>query len=146
MTISLDLSDITNQVRVVIGDVETPYLLDDSVIDFLLSENNNNVNTVSLKSLQIIVASLAKKKDEEVGDVRVKWSQLYDHYRNLLDDLTKNPSMGASLSLHYFGGTTKSEIKRVTNSPETPKRPITSGYFTDICPTQRDLNNPYNVI
>ena len=143
MGISLDLSLDRNKVRIIIGDTTNPFLLEDTVVDYILDTNSNDVDKASIEALKYIVASLSRKVDQEVGDVRVTYSQMLKNYKDLLDDLQKDPSRMANVALPIMGGTTKSEIDRVNNNSETPNYGLISGFFTDTQSSVVDTDNPY---
>lgn len=145
MTITLDpTNDPIAQVRLNIGDAETTYILDDVVIQYILDKNSDDITASSLEALRYIVSTLGKKVDEEVGDVKAKWSQLREHYKQLLSDLLRDPALTLSPVLHFFGGTSITEVNRVRNNSDSNLPPLQEGEFTTI-PTSssRDDDNGF---
>jgi len=133
MTVTIDpADDPIAQVRLTIGDAETTYILDDVVIQYILDKHSNDITASSLEALRYIVSTLGKKVDEEVGDVKVKWSQLRAHYKQLLSDLLRDPSITLTPVLHFFGGTSKTEINRVRNNSDSNLPPLQEGEFTTV--------------
>lgn len=126
MTVSCDMNNPVCRVRVAIGDAETPYLLDDAVIQYLI-DNNTTENEAILKAVQAAMTATLKHIDEKTDEAEAKWSQLYDHYRQLFTDLTTNPSFMPTVALPIFGGTSKAEMKRVHQHRDSNLPPVQAG-------------------
>lgn len=141
MTVDTDLSTPLSQVRAIIGDTEGE-LITDQTITALLLANSDNVNKTAIQCLQFIVADLAKCIREETGDVQVWYHQLYDHYRDLLDDLLTNPAQMLAPAVHLLGGTSCSEARRVNSNPDSRRIRIKEGFGTRLDLFEFD---PYNI-
>lgn len=145
MAIDGDTSDPIFQVRLIIGDVNEPYYISDDVLAFILSENSDDVYKTALQAVRYMISFFSKKFDQEVGDVRFKWSDLRKNYIELLEELTSNPSMGAKFSLHILGGTDLTEMERVRKANMNPAR-VKIGMFSDIGTSAPNvIDNPYFV-
>ena len=142
MPIDTDLSTPTSQVRLIIGDVDG-LLISDATIGALLTINDGNVNKTAIQALQAIVADLAKWTDEEVDEVKVKLSQKYDHYKDLLDMLLKDPAYLKTPISHWFGGTSKQEVDRVNNNSDSRGPGIRQGEYSSSSADCYDKNNPF---
>jgi len=130
MTIDSSLSTPRDRVRFNIGDTDES-LISNQTIDALLVINNNSEEQTTLDCLKAIVADLAKFIDQEVGDVEIELSQRYEHYRQLYDDLTKDPSKMLNKANFEFGGTSKAEANRVCSNSDSRNGGLTEGFFTD---------------
>ena len=118
------------EVLLLIGD-EDEELITADVITYILSENDDNVNLAAVAAIRYIISSLAKRIDEEVGDVKVKFSQLLDNYRKLLDDFLTNPAFSPfTVGLHKFGGVSKAKAAAVRQDPDSRGPALTEGFFT----------------
>ncbi len=142
MTITTLPDTSAHQVQLIIGDTPEDFIAE-TVIQFILDNNSDNVNAASITSLQYIIGDLSKKIDEEVGDIEVEWSQRLKHYRALLESLLKDPAFGFTPALHTFGGVSKEEIDRVRNNSDSKGSPIREGFFTNTRITRRD-NSSFN--
>ena len=144
MAIDGDTSDPIFQIRLIIGDVTEPYYISDDVLQYIY-DSTNDVYKSAIQAVTYLISYFSKKVDQEVGDVRVSFSQLLANYRALLDDLTSNPDMnGGHYAIHYLGGTMKAEVDRVNRSPLTVKHRAKIGMFSDLeeaFPSVSD--NPY---
>lgn len=142
MAIDTDLSTPLDQVRAIIGDTDGN-LITDQTINALLLANSDNINKTAIQCLQFIVADLAKRTREEVGDVEIYGNQLYEQYRDLLDDLLKDPAFMLSPALHILGGTSKSEARRVNNNPDSRRIQIEEGFTDRGSNCFADTTNPF---
>lgn len=106
--IDSDLSSELELVRLNLGDSEKK-LISDETIDALLILSEYNVPKATVQALQYIVADCAKKVDEEVGDVKVEWSQKYAQLKDLLNKYLKDPAYMLAPALHQFGGVSKTQ-------------------------------------
>lgn len=118
IVIDIDLSTPVNQVRALIGDPDGRFI-SDSNITFLLTQNNDDVILAAEQALKYIVNMVATYVREETGDVEVWWEQLYEQLSARLDKLEKDSRYKKSAHLFYFGGTNKTEMKRVRSNPNS---------------------------
>lgn len=140
--IDIDLSTDIGKIRFVIGDSESE-LISDATITALLNINSGNINKTILQCLTAIVADLAKYTEEEVGDTKVFWDQQYEHYKQLLDRVTKDPAYMVSPVLHWFGGTSKNEVNRVNGNSDSRGQGIRQGEFTEDCYSGLNTSSPF---
>ena len=139
--IDLDMSNPINRVRVAIGDATEPYYISDDVLAYMLEEQGCDERQTAVKAVTYLVSYFTRMMDQEVGDVRVKFSQLLNNYKDLLTVMTTDSNYGACFSLHTFGGTDKAESERVKNSCKVNQPKMRVGFFTDTdydknrCPT-----------
>jgi hypothetical protein len=129
MPINVVPSTPEEKVLLIIGDSGED-LITSSVITYILSVNDDDINKAAIEATKYIIASLAKKVDEEVGDIKVKFSQLLENYKKLLKDLLSNPAYQLAASNFIFGGTSKTEIDRVRGTPDSNLPPLKEGFFT----------------
>lgn len=139
MTIDTNLATATERVRFNIGDSDKS-LISDATIDALLVINSNDESQTTLDCLKAIVADLAKFIDQQVGDVEIELSQRYDHYRQLYDDLLKDPTKMLYKANFEFGGTSKAEADRVCRNSDSRGNGFSEGFFTT-SPTRANLNS-----
>ena len=131
-----------NQVRLNIGDHAGEYITDD-VLNYMLSENSDSVSIVSILAAEYILKNLAKLRDESVGPVMVKWSQVYKNYKELyaklLEELSPDTDSSTNTGLYFFGGTSNWQTEAFySNSDNTPP-PIRAGFgskYDDILPSR----------
>lgn len=131
------------EVLLLIGD-EDEELITSAVITYILAQNDDDVNKAAIAAIRYIIASLTKRIDEEVGDVKVKFSQLLDNYKKLLDDFLSDPAFGLGIGLHRFGGVSKTQSAAVRSNSDSRGNPLKEGFFTKNCdddcfPDQTDI-------
>ncbi|QDP59448.1 MAG: hypothetical protein GOVbin4162_22 [Prokaryotic dsDNA virus sp.] len=144
--LDIDLSNPTNKVRAIIGDWDTQYITDAN-IDYLLQENNNDILLAADEALSLILSNVAMYSREEVGDVRIYWNEVYNQLKDRKDSLKKDVLYSKSKNLFTFGGTTKSEVRRVNRSPESTKVSLTNHEFEGLLKRMRCLptDEPYKL-
>ncbi len=120
------------EVLLLIGD-EDQELITEAVITYILAQNNDDVNLTAIAAIKYIIASLSKRIDEEVGDVKVKFSQLLDNYKKLLADFLSDPAFGLGIGLHKFGGVSKTRADAVRTNSDSRGSPLKEGFFTKNC-------------
>lgn len=143
MTITVDITTPVGEVRSIIGDVSEPFEIATQTIEQYIEKHNGNTTLAAIDCLRLLVASYAKKVNQEVGDVRVWYSERYKQLRTLLNDLTTSPSQMQRVPLPILGGTTNSEMRRVRDSCETPYIGIRVGEFSRVGTVER--TGPYTV-
>lgn len=116
--LNLDLNDPTNQVRALVGDLESGFISDTNIL-FLLNKNNQNVAKSAIEALDYILSMVAFYTREEAGDVKVYWNDIYNQLSKRKEQLVKENAYAITGSLFKFGGTTKSEISRVKSDLES---------------------------
>jgi hypothetical protein len=143
MTITLVPDSTLNQVRLNIGDPDGA-LIADAVLSYLLATYDDDVNKVSIKAAEAILRDLAKLRDESVDEVYVKWSQTYEHYKQLYKDLLKSLGLSTDAGAFWFGGTSKQENCEFYDDVDSTGSPIKSGFITDTNDYVFDRNRPYS--
>lgn len=136
-----DISTENGKVRYNIGDIVEPYILDDTVIDALLSmypdvTEDVRVWNATVDALRILMARYAGEADrrrEREGSVEIEvyHSNNYGYYKDLLDYYLNNPPAGDKdygYNLHIFGGVSKSEKRRVCSDPDSSRITIKPNY------------------
>ena len=142
--IDCDLTTDICKVRVKIGDAIQPYLYTDGTIQAFLDQNNDNIMDAAIELLIYCLTVASGRGKETVGDVEVDWPSIYRQKSELLDKLQNNPSFGAPVALHQFGGVSVSQKNKVYGSPDNVKPAIKSGEFTDT-PEQGICGNPQSI-
>lgn len=141
MSITITPDTLLGEVRLNIGD-DDGSLLDDAVINAFLTIYDDNVRLTSLKCIDVIIADAAKLKDETTDEVSVKWSQIWEHYRQLKKDLISES--GFALGGVFFGGTLKTENDKYYDNPNNVGCPVRVGDNTTIQENVRSLEDPYS--
>lgn len=129
MTITTKPSCPLEQVQLNIGDTEEE-LIAATVIQYILDNNGNSVPLATVEATKYIISSLTKRVNEEVGDVKIAWSQLLDNYRKLLKDFVSNPSYQTNGASIYIGGVNQTEIDRVNADTNSVSGGLCIGEFT----------------
>lgn len=141
--LEIDLSIPLNQVRALIGDYDGSLISDDN-INYLLTKHNDDVTKASLEALDYILTQVAYYVREEAGDVEVYWDDIYNQLHKRKTSLEKDTVYARSGSLFKFGGTTRSETKRVKRDAESRGIGISSEDFsTRLVSYGIDPDNPY---
>lgn len=101
------LSTALSQVRVTIGDTNSAsQLLSDEMINWRLSQVDDDVRQASVACVKDIIAKLARDYDRSNIGMSVTRSQQIQHYKDLLNELTSDAS---SLCEMYVGGISDDE-------------------------------------
>lgn len=97
-----------DEVRFLIGDtdVQEP-LLQDGEIQYLLSKYNQNAMSAAIQACETIAAKFSRLMDEQVGQVKITYSQRAEQYTKMRDELRTRLSLdGVS---PYSGGISKTD-------------------------------------
>jgi hypothetical protein len=93
-------------VRFLIGDTDSSdQQFNDAEIDFLLAQEPN-IYKAGAQGARALASKFARKADKEVGDLKIKWSQLQRHYLNIAEDLQTRSISGVGTI--FTGGISKS--------------------------------------
>lgn len=139
-----DITTENGKVRYNIGDIVEPYILDDTVIDALLSQYPDESSTVrvwkaTIDALRILMgrfAATSARRREREGSVEVEVynTNQYGYYKDLLDYYLGNPPEDYTdygYNLHIFGGVSKTEKARVCNDPDSSRINISPDYTSE---------------
>ena len=112
-----------------LGDIEQEFITA-PVVQYILDVNDNSIPKATIQSLRYVIASLSKLADEVVGDVEVRYSIILSNYRKLLNDLLVNPAFRDSGGGITLGGTSKAEMARVNDNPDSANSGLQVGMFS----------------
>jgi hypothetical protein len=125
--------DLLMQLRVLIGDISEPYILDDDILQYYLDKNGGDVSLTAKEIMPIILVNLSTTSvREREGQVEIFGSE---RVKNYLDTLEHLNSAGSSLTKNYapptIGGVRKSEVERVRKDPESVSCGFKIGMFSE---------------
>jgi hypothetical protein len=112
----------------------TDQRINDEEIDWLLTQNNNNVYLAAAATAASVSATYTDQVDKTVGDLSLKYSQRADKYAALSKALAKEAASQSghptlSSLLVYAGGTSVSDKETRSSDTDYPA-PITwNGQF-----------------
>lgn len=100
------INSATDRVRMLVGDIEDfEEGLSDEIYEYLISESGGNEKQAALKALKMLVFKYANDVSEKAGNLVVSGNQRYEHYKELLDKVTKDPTWSfMEAGLPYAGG------------------------------------------
>lgn len=123
-----------DQVRFLVQDTNAKdKLLNNEEIEFLLELEGSPLKA-SVKAAETISATFARLCDEAVGQVKVSFSQKFDHYKSLA--ATLKASSGVKLAMPFAGGLEESQ-KDVQEEDENRVQPIFTRDLHDHRKTRR---------
>ncbi len=94
-------------VRFLVGDTDTTdQQLNDAEIAYLNAQEPNVYKAAS-QGAKTIAAKFARKADKEVGDLKIRWSQLQKSYLDLASELEERSISGVGTA--FLGGTNVGE-------------------------------------
>lgn len=97
-------SSAIDAVRFNIGDTDSAdEQLQNEEISYLLTQNGNNVISTSIQACTNLAAKYARRADRDVGDLKVKWSQLQKHYRELAATLRRTKLANGDINVMAGG-------------------------------------------
>ena len=86
--IDIDFTDELGNIRAIIGDPQSEFVTDATIISALAKFGSEE--KAALVIMEMMVAAFATYADRErEGQVEIYYTQLYDKYKNLLDDYKK---------------------------------------------------------
>jgi hypothetical protein len=143
-----DLSESTasgrlNAVRLLVGDTDTldQQLLNEEV-DFSLVQAGDNVYVAASWCARVVASKYARRVNTEVsGALKADYSDLYDHYTALSDNLETQGRKFSSTLGFSVGGIDKTVMELARNTPNRLKPSFTRDRFR-VTPNE-DLN-PFN--
>lgn len=102
---------LIDRLRLKVGDTdEFEEGLSDETYEYLYSVHLNE-NRTALEALKMLVFHYARYVTEKAGGLFVKEAEKYDHYKQLLDLVTKDPTFSfLTAGKPYAGGITQSDL------------------------------------
>lgn len=132
------LNNQTDRIRLNVGDTDLDEEgLSDNEYAYIIhinTDDKSNVNELSctIKALNLLMTKYANCVDEVAGKLAVKYSQLYTHYRDLLDYYTKDPRTALyKVGTPFTGGIYVDEICSNKENTNTVSSPLPLGWSTD---------------
>lgn len=113
--------------RLLIGDSEEPYILDDNTISSVLEANNNDPEAASAPLRTMMLMQLAKASGRErEGQVEVDSSNVPKNYLQVMDNLKVDKNNAAPI----IGGVRKSKFYANIDDPDAMHGGTAIGMFT----------------
>jgi hypothetical protein len=111
------MNSVIDRIRLKVGDTdEVDEGLSDEVYEYLYESQGKNENRAALEALKMLVFKYARYITEKAGGLYVKESEIYDHYKELLDRATKDPSFSFLLAGVAFAGGINRQERLLTGS------------------------------
>lgn len=133
-------ADTISQVRTKIGDTqEDEQFLADEVITYLLAEHNDNILLTALAAAQAIWRSLARNISTSALGVSLSRDQQFEHYRLVIDDLTRECALQAGSNGVYMGGLSRSDKELQYNDITTVPAAFSRRTLDNYAPTQQNV-------
>lgn len=110
--IDLDFNDDIDLVRANIGDPDSDYVSDATIVSALL-KTNNDVNKSSLLVMEVMLSWFSTLAEKEIVDsLEIDYRGLYNRYKSLLDDFKSKISSKVRIPI-IIGGVSLEEKNRV---------------------------------
>lgn len=111
---------LIDTIRFLIGDTNpADPLLQDGELTFLLGQYNNSPPNAAIRAMETIIAKFTRLADEQVGQVRIQFSQKAEAARNMLVDLKVR--LATEDMTAYAGGISKTDKEvQVLNNDRVP--------------------------
>lgn len=143
-------NNVIDRIRLMVGDTD-PYEegITDEVYQFIIDKHIAILGDTTdayekqsaLEALKYLVTKYASYVTEKAGGLYVKDSEKYDHYKELLDDWTTNPSLGfIRVGSGFAGGISKSDMQANLDNPDANLNPFRIG---DSGASQRGISLSY---
>lgn len=138
---ALDLANsATDRVRLRLGDTLTPYILDDTSIDYYITKNNDNENRAYKELLTVMLFYLSRFTRERAGDIEVYGGEYFRQYYDAVKLALSNPELNYMVAVPYAGGISRSDMETNQQDSDAVDKPFYNG-FTNETPTY--LNKTY---
>ena len=135
MSVNLDLTNsAVDRVRVRLGDVHCPYILEDATIEYYLSKNVNNESRTYRELLTVMLFSLSRLTRERAGDVEVYGSEYFRQYFDSVKLALSNPDLNYIVAMPYSGGISRNDMATNQQDTDSVDKPFYMG-FTDETPS-----------
>ena len=116
------------QVRLIIGDTISPFILTDEEIQYFLDKYEGNVNRASIDSARCVYVEILRYPTKEVaGDIEVS-SQWASEYRKWLEMFLKDPNVSPFNPIAYAGGISKSDMLNNDSNNDNVIQDIYDGF------------------
>lgn len=108
---------VLDEVRFLIGDTDTSdQQLSDEEINYSLTETTQEPIGAAIISAQALKSKFSRKADKTVGDLRISFSQLVDHYSELVESLRIRAALNSATP--YAGGISIADKKLVVDDTD----------------------------
>ena len=120
--IDIDFTNPIDKVRINIGDVDREWV-SDGTINSALTAFSENLFTTSVALMEMLKVKFATLADEEqVGELKVKYTKLFERYSQVLDEFKAGTGGGIVTPKAFMpiiiGGTSKSAKKAIYDNAD----------------------------
>jgi len=136
-------SNPLDAVRFLIGDTDScDQLLQDGEIKSFLAQYNNAPLNAAIRCCETIIARLSRRPDEQVGSVRISYSQQAKAYRALMNDLRTR--IAITDAVPYAGGLSESDKAAQDANIDRVKPKFTKNMMDDKNVSPFNSQNPFD--
>lgn len=115
--IDIDFNNPVDRVRAVIGDPNTEFVTDSTIIS-ALAKYNSDIDKASLAVMEVMLKAFATLADRErEGQLEVYYTKLYERYKDSYDDLKRTVGQKKAIPI-IIGGTSLSAKNEIFTNPD----------------------------
>lgn len=129
---ALDLTNsATDRVRLRLGDVSAPYILEDATIKYYITKNNSNENRAYRDLLTVVLFSLSRFTRERAGDIEVYGSEYFRQYFDAVKLALSNPDLNYVVAMPYAGGISRTDMATNQQDTDAVDKPFYNGFTNE---------------
>lgn len=132
---TLDLSNsAVDRVRLRIGDVNCPQILEDATIEYYINRNSGNENRSYKELLTVMLFALSRFTRERAADIEVYGSEYFRQYYDAVKLALSSPDLNYVVAIPYASGISRSDMATNQQDVDSVDKPFYNG-FTDETPS-----------
>ena len=120
-------TSVTDRLRLNVGDIYSPSILDDEVYSYYYTKNEDNERRATRDLFTVLLFALSRYTRERAGQIEVYGSDYFRSYLDAVKLAITNPSIDSIAAMPFAGGISRSDMDTRASDTDAVDKPFYMG-------------------
>ena len=120
-------TSVTDRLRLNVGDIYSPSILDDEVYSYYYTKNEDNERRATRDLFTVLLFALSRYTRERAGQIEVYGSDYFRSYLDAVKLAITNPSIDSITAMPFAGGISRSDMDTRASDTDAVDKPFYMG-------------------
>ncbi len=120
-------TSVTDRLRLNVGDIYSPSILDDEVYSYYYTKNEDNERRATRDLFTVLLFALSRYTRERAGQIEVYGSDYFRSYLDAVKLAITNPSIDSITAVPFAGGISRTDMDTRASDTDAVDKPFYMG-------------------